>query len=50
MSPRARELLPYEFELKNTESLTVWAAIKQALHRFDPARGTVPAVVRMSSA
>ena len=45
MSPRARELLPYEFEIKNTESLTVWAAIRQAMHRFDDTRGTVPAVV-----
>lgn len=35
MSPRAQKLLPYEFECKHTEHLTVWAAIRQALTRIE---------------
>ena len=29
LSPAARALLPYQFELKNQEKLNIWSALKQ---------------------
>ena len=37
LSPRARELLPYAFELKNRERLNIWDALEQSkTHIKDP--------------
>ena len=44
LSPRAKEIYPFCFEAKNTESLNVWAAYEQAKsHQKDPAE--IPIVV-----
>jgi hypothetical protein len=38
MSPRAFELIPFNFECKNVESLSIWAALRQAWDRLHPTR------------
>ena len=32
LSPRARELLPFNFEVKNQERLNIWEALAQSKH------------------
>lgn len=32
LSPRARELLPFNFEIKNQERLNIWQALTQSKH------------------
>eukprot|EP00039_Didymoeca_costata_P020418 m.341202 g.341202 ORF g.341202 m.341202 type:complete len:282 (-) comp19912_c0_seq1:202-1047(-) len=41
LSREAFELLPYDFELKNSKQLTVWAGVKQVLNRYET-HGRVP--------
>ena len=41
MSPRAFELIPFKFECKNVEDLSIWAALRQAWTRMHPERHPV---------
>ena len=42
LSPRAREYLPFAFELKNQERLNIWSTIEQAKgHTKDPKHSPV---------
>ena len=42
LSPRAKEIIPYSFECKNTERLNVWDAIKQCEGNSD---GRTPVLI-----
>ncbi len=43
MSPRAKQLIPFDIEAKNQESLSIWKAIEQVNNNSDKDR--VPIVV-----
>eukprot|EP00037_Helgoeca_nana_P019066 m.184573 g.184573 ORF g.184573 m.184573 type:complete len:323 (-) comp24705_c1_seq1:372-1340(-) len=46
LSPTALKLLPYKFEMKNVESISVWRAIAQVIHRTKRSTmGLTPCVV-----
>eukprot|EP00040_Diaphanoeca_grandis_P023145 m.125445 g.125445 ORF g.125445 m.125445 type:complete len:329 (-) comp29130_c0_seq3:72-1058(-) len=45
LSPKAQTALPYEFELKCCESLSIWSVIEQSLKRLDVTSGMVPCIV-----
>ena len=43
LSPAARKLIPYSFECKNQEKLSIWSALQQAEENAKP--NTTPAVI-----
>ena len=48
LSPAALKVLPYNFEMKNVETLSLWATLEQVLRRYylqDPGIPTYPCVV-----
>jgi hypothetical protein len=46
MSPRAFELIPFNFECKNVENLSIWAALRQAWARLHPTRHPIVAAAK----
>ena len=42
LSPKAKKLIPYSFECKNTERLNLWKAIEQS---YDNCEDRVPVVI-----
>lgn len=46
LSPKAREILPYDFECKNTEKLSLWATIEQSQTRVTKENECMCAIVK----
>ena len=46
LSPRAREILPFAFEMKNRERLNIWDTIKQAQNHVKDSKHRPVAIFR----